>query len=110
MNFSEETFENVTAPVFLGYYYKDENNQDEVIKVSAELKMFKQLGTLPSQKTKVAFADAGDHVIACELTSGCYDEVIATSYRFSKISWDKEKIQNLNQYNSGEMTLLPDFD
>jgi len=78
----KETFKNVTAPAFLGYYYKDEDNQDETVKVSAELKMFKQLGTLSSQKTKVAFADAGDHVIACELTSGAVDEVIAETIKF----------------------------
>lgn len=80
----KEIFKRVTAPTFLGYYYKDKDNQDETVKVSAELKMFKQLGTLPSQKTKVAFADAGDHVIACELTSGCYDEVIAETIKFGK--------------------------
>ena len=78
----KETFNNVTAPVFLGYYYKDENNQDETVKVSAALKMFKQLGTLSTQKTEVAFPNAGNHVIACELTSGSVDEVIAETIKF----------------------------
>ncbi len=78
----KETFKNVTAPVFLGYYYKDEDNQDETVKVSAALKMFNQLGTPPDRKTKVAFPEAGEHVIACELTSGSVEEVIAETIKF----------------------------
>lgn len=78
----KETFNKVTAPVFLAYYYKDADNQDETVKVSAMEKMFKQLGTLPEKKRKMAFPNAGDHVIACELTSGAVEEVIAESIRF----------------------------
>ena len=77
-----ETYKHVTAPVFLGYYYKDDNNQDETVKVSAMLKMYDQLGTLPDKKREKAFPDAGDHVIACELTSGALEDVIAESIRF----------------------------
>ncbi|NQU55127.1 MAG: alpha/beta fold hydrolase [Bacteroidetes bacterium] len=78
----KETYKNVTAPVFLGYYYKDETNQDSFVKVSAMLKMYKQLGTSPDRKVKVAFPDAGGHVIASELTSGCVEDVIAESIKF----------------------------
>ena len=63
-------------------HVEDENNQDETVKVSAALKMFKQLGTLSTQKTEVAFPNAGNHVIACELTSGSVDEVIAETIKF----------------------------
>ena len=78
----KETYEKVMAPVFLGYYYKDENNQDDVVKVSAMLKMFDQLGTNAENKTKVAFPEAGSHVIACELTSGSVEKVISESIKF----------------------------
>lgn len=80
----KSTYKNVTAPVFLGYYYKDEENQDETVRVDAMLKMFDQLGTIPSKKVKEAFPDAGEHVIACELTSGCVDEVIAETIKFGE--------------------------
>ncbi|SHE76800.1 Esterase/lipase [Mariniphaga anaerophila] len=80
----KETFRNVTAPVFLGYYYKDEQHQDETVKVSAMLKMYNLLGTSPDRKMKVAFPDAGEHVIACELTSGSVDEVIRETIRFGE--------------------------
>lgn len=29
-----ETFKKINVPVFLGYYYKDEENQDQVVSVS----------------------------------------------------------------------------
>jgi pimeloyl-ACP methyl ester carboxylesterase len=80
---SNETFEQVTAPVFLGYYYKDKDNQDETVKVGAMLEMFENLGTQSNEKVKVAFPDAGDHVIACELTSGCYQQVFDETVQFS---------------------------
>ncbi|HPF50886.1 MAG TPA: hypothetical protein PK335_04885 [Draconibacterium sp.] len=81
---TKNTFKNVTAPVFLGYYYKDEEHQDETVRVDAMLKMFDELGTPPSQKVKKAFPEAGQHVIACELTSGCVDEVIAETEKFAE--------------------------
>lgn len=80
----KEVFKRVTAPVFLGYYYKDDKNQDQTVKVSAMLKMFDQLGTDSGKKVKVAFPEAGEHVIACELTSGSYEEVIAETIKFGE--------------------------
>lgn len=80
----KETYRKVTAPVFLGYYYKDEEHQDQTVKVSAMLKMFDELGTDENRKVKMAFPEAGDHVIACELTSGCYMEVLSETIRFGE--------------------------
>ena len=80
----KETFKRVTAPVFLGYYYRDKDNQDQTVKVSAMLKMFDQLGTSADKKTKEAFPEAGGHVIACELTSESYKKVIAETIKFGK--------------------------
>lgn len=79
-----EIYERVTAPVFIGYYYKDKNHQDETVKVGPMLKMFDQLGTSEEQKVKVAFPEAGDHVIGCELTSGSVDQVISETINFGE--------------------------
>jgi esterase/lipase len=80
----KSTYSNVVAPIFLGYYYKDDNNQDDVVKVDAMLKMFDQLGTVGSEKVKKAFPEAGNHVIACELTSGSFNEVIDETIKFGE--------------------------
>ena len=66
---NEETFQRVKCPVFLGYYYKNEEEQDNVVSVEAMHPMFEQLGTPPNQKKKVAFPEAGNHVIASYIRS-----------------------------------------
>lgn len=64
-----EGFAKVKQPLFMGYYYKDDENQDKVVSVAAMLDMYEQLGTPASQKRKVAFPEAGEHVIASRFTS-----------------------------------------
>ncbi len=79
-----QTYKNVSDPVFLGYYYKDETHQDDVVKVEPMLKMFDHLGTDADLKVKVAFPEAGNHVIGCELKSGSYNKVIAETIKFGE--------------------------
>ncbi len=79
-----KTFERVKAPVFLAYYYKDAEHQDKTVKVEAMLWMFDHLGTPANLKQKQAFANAGDHVIGCELYSGAYSEVLQSTIAFAE--------------------------
>ena len=65
----ESTFKKVTQPVLLLYYYKDEDHQDPVVKVSAMKRMFMQLGTPDSLKRQVAIPNAGEHVIGSYIKS-----------------------------------------
>ena len=51
----------------MGYYYKNEEEQDKVVSVPAMLKMFDELGS--STKQKVAFPNAGNHVLASPILS-----------------------------------------
>jgi esterase/lipase len=62
-----ETFKKISQPVLLLYYFKDEQHQDPVVKVSAMKKMFDELSS-PVKKQK-AIANAGDHVIASPFKS-----------------------------------------
>lgn len=64
-----EQFANVKQPVFMGYYYKDDEHQDKVVSVPAMLAMYDELGTAADKKEKEAFPEAGDHVIASHFTS-----------------------------------------
>ncbi|MEL6250559.1 MAG: alpha/beta hydrolase [Bacteroidota bacterium] len=77
-----ETFQAVKAPLFLGYYFKDEENQDKVVSVPAMLDMYEQLGTEDTKKRKVAFPEAGDHVLANPRKSKSYGEVKEETFRF----------------------------
>ena len=62
-------FQKVKQPVFMGYYYQDEDHQDNVVSVAAMLEMFDQLGTPANKKQKVNFPKANAHVIASHFTS-----------------------------------------
>lgn len=80
----KEVFKRVKAPVFLGYYYKNEEHQDKVVRVGAALAMFDQLATPADLKQKVAFPEAGDHVIACELYSKSVGDVRTATFAFAR--------------------------
>ncbi len=77
-----ETFAEIKVPVFMGYYYKDEVNQDNVVSVAAMLEMFEQLGTSAAQKEKMAFPETGDHVMTSYLTSNDVESVTKETIRF----------------------------
>lgn len=62
-----DVYEKVECPVFMAYYYKDEDNQDEVVSVAAMKEMFDQLAT--ENKKAIAFPNSGNHVIASDLRS-----------------------------------------
>ena len=79
---NKEVFEKVKMPVFLGYYYKDEEHQDNVVSVDAMKVMFEQLGTPASLKKSEAFPNSGNHVITSNLLGKLTDKPIASSVAF----------------------------
>lgn len=76
------TFRKVELPVFMGYYYKNELEQDPVVSVPAMLKMFDRLGTPETKKRKQAFPDANEHVLTSYISTKVYDKVAASSINF----------------------------
>lgn len=76
------TFAKVTCPVFVGYYYKNETEQDQVVSVPAILKMYDQLGTPSVEKQKIAFPETGNHVIGCDLRSKDWTSVYNATTQF----------------------------
>jgi hypothetical protein len=66
---SPEVFSKIKCPVFLAYYYKNENEHDKTVSVPAMLKMFDELRTPSGLKQKMAFPEAGAHVIASYIRS-----------------------------------------
>lgn len=64
-----ETFNKITVPVFSGFYYKSETEQDPVVSVAAMREMFQELGTPTELKKEQAFPDTGAHEIGSELIS-----------------------------------------
>lgn len=67
---TKETFEKITQPTQVLYYYKDEVHQDSVVKVDAIKKMFEQLKTSADKKRSLALPNTGDHVLGSPIKSG----------------------------------------
>ncbi len=65
----ESTFKKVKQPSLLLYYYKDEQHQDPVVKVSAMKRMFSQLGTADSLKRQMPLPNTGNHVLGSPIKS-----------------------------------------
>ncbi|MBC7721992.1 MAG: alpha/beta hydrolase [Pedobacter sp.] len=79
---TEATFKAVHQPTLVLYYYKDEQHQDSVVKVSATQDMMKQLGTPTEQKREVAMPKTEDHVIGSPIKSKDVEGVISETEKF----------------------------
>ncbi|MFM7710927.1 MAG: alpha/beta hydrolase [Ferruginibacter sp.] len=66
---NQNTFAAIQQPVLMAYYFKDEQHQDPVVKVSAMKRMFEKLATPPALKKAVAIPTAGDHVMGSRYKS-----------------------------------------
>jgi esterase/lipase len=79
---TEKTFKKIDQPLFLSYYYMDEESQDHVVSIPAMLEMFEAVKTPAHLKRKQAFPDADDHVIGSSVTSGDWQGVLNASKYF----------------------------
>lgn len=62
-------FNKIKCPLLTLYYFKDEKNQDPVVKVSAMKEMFEAVGTPTNLKRMVPIPEAGNHVLASPIQS-----------------------------------------
>ena len=77
-------FERIKTPTLLLYYYKNEQEQDPVVKVSAMKRMFSQLSTPDSLKRQVALPNVGNHVIGSWVKSKDLNSVHLACEAFAK--------------------------
>lgn len=80
---NSETFRKVNCPSLSLYYYKNEQEQDPQVKVSAMLEMNKQLATPDNLKETVAIPNAGAHVLGSPLISKDVPAVEAAVEKFA---------------------------
>lgn len=69
------TFRKITQPTLLLYYYRNEQEQDDVVQVSAMLQMFDRLATPAHLKRQLPLPNTGDHVIGSYIKSNDYPSV-----------------------------------
>ncbi len=80
----KETFRKVKQPSLTLYYYKNEEEQDPQVKVSAMLRMHEQLSTPDSLKFAIAVPTAGAHVLGSSMASKDVPAVYAEIVKFTK--------------------------
>ncbi|HWZ22457.1 MAG TPA: alpha/beta fold hydrolase [Cytophagaceae bacterium] len=76
----KETFEKIKCPIFVGYWYKNENVKDTVASVTAMLTMFNQIGS--TYKQQFAFPNVANHEIATAILSKDIEAVQIQSEKF----------------------------
>ncbi|MCS5489657.1 alpha/beta hydrolase [Algoriphagus limi] len=79
---NQNTFEKINQPLFLGYYYKSDEEQDPVVSVPKMLEMYQQIGTPEELKRERAFPKSGDHVIGSSITSDDWEGVLFETIDF----------------------------
>ncbi len=91
---TKKTFQKVKQPSLTLYYYKNEQEQDPEVKVSAMLKMNEQLATPAELKEAIAFPNAGAHVIGCSMTSKDIEGVYSAMKKFAV---EKLRMKNVEE-------------
>lgn len=77
-------FEKIQLPTFVGYYYKDQENQDNTVSIKAIQAMAEQLGVPSDKKQVIAFENAGAHVITSEFTSKDLESLRKAVFQFAE--------------------------
>jgi len=80
----KETFEKIKQPFFIGYYYKNEEEQDKVVSVERMLEMFKQTSTPSNLKVKKSFPNAKNHSLASRFFNPNFLEVQDEIFDFTE--------------------------
>ena len=75
---NNKTFSKVKQPILNLYYYKNENEQDPVVRVEPIKAMHENLGTPESLKVIKAMPNVGNHVMASPIKSKDVDGVYAS--------------------------------
>lgn len=83
------TFNKVKCPSLTLYYYKNEKEQDPVVKVSTMMEMNRLLATPDSLKKMVAIPNAGGHVLGSHIVS---KDIPAVENALEKFAIEKLKM------------------
>lgn len=80
---NKENFEKIKQPIFMGYYYKNEEEHDKTVSVKRMLEMFDQTSTPTNLKIKTAFPNAKNHSIGSHFFNVNYLKVQEEVFDFT---------------------------
>ncbi len=79
-----ETFEKISQPVWLGYYFKDENHKDDVVSIEQMQYFFDKIDTPLEKKRIKAFSKAGSHMMVSDIFSKQIPDIQSDVYQFTE--------------------------
>ena len=90
-------FEKTTMPLFVGYYFKDEDHQDKTISVDAILEYVNQVNTPQEQLKVIPFSSPTGHVLTSTYMNPNWEEVQDSIYQFidSRLEIKQKSSKNL---------------
>ena len=77
-----DVWSKIEQPVFMGYYYKNEEEQDKTVSVAAMKEFYNNISTANSNKREVAFPNAGSHVVLSRIQTKDLESVRKESFAF----------------------------
>ncbi|APG64061.1 hypothetical protein LPB136_01175 [Tenacibaculum todarodis] len=79
----KEVFQKIKQPIFMAYYYKNEEEQDKTVSVKRMKEMFEQISTSEDKKYQIAIPEAKNHSIASRFFTEEYKTVEKEIYKFA---------------------------
>jgi hypothetical protein len=80
---NNDIFSRITVPIFVTYYFEDEEHQDKVVSVNKILDMTKKLGTSSKNLRVVNIKDAKAHAMANWIFNENTESVLNETYKFA---------------------------
>ncbi|MFT4662161.1 MAG: pimeloyl-ACP methyl ester carboxylesterase [Patiriisocius sp.] len=84
MTMTEETFEKINQPFFMGYWFKNEEEKDMTVSIERMEEMYSQISTEDAVKVKKVYPEAKTHVIACKTRAKQYEQVRQDTFDFAE--------------------------
>jgi esterase/lipase len=82
---TDETFKKVKTPTFIGYYYKNEEEKDNIISIDKIKTAFDLFQTPDDKKVLVPFSEVGGHVITNVFQKGGLDDVRKATFEVGRV-------------------------
>ena len=79
---TKEVFAKIDVPVFLGYYYKNDEESDHIVSVPDMIDFYNAISTPDDRKVSIAYPNAERHVISSWIFSKSIDKVKNDTYVF----------------------------
>jgi esterase/lipase len=83
-NMISANFKLINQPLFLSYYYKNENEQDDVVSVKRMIDFYNEVSTPAANKRKYVSEDAKTHIISSSLFNKNIAALQSELYKFAE--------------------------